>query len=410
MFKFLKEKIKGAVDSFSKKAPEEEITQEEPEEKQPESPKLEKKAPSKKEESTKPIKQQKKESAPKKKEPKEEPAAKKKDEPKPATKKQPEKEETSDTQPEKTPKQEEPQATQEPSKPEKKGFFTRLSEKITTIELSEEQFDELFWDLEITLLENNVAIEVIEKIKEDLKEELTTGRTGRGGLQERILRRLEETLREVLDQEPLDLLASTQEHQPLIIAAVGVNGSGKTTSLAKIGRYFQNNNKTILFAACDTFRAAAIQQLEEHAKNLEAPIIKQEYGADAAAVAYDAVQAAKARNIDVVLIDTAGRLHSNTNLMDELAKVMRVAKPHHVLFVGEAVTGNDCVEQARKFSEKTPVDGLVLTKADVDEQGGAAISISYVTKKPILFLGVGQDYEDLELFNKEKILEQVLPE
>ena len=382
MFKFLKEKIKGAVESITKKAPKEEITQEEAPSKQP--PKEEQKTPEK------PAKQ-----APKPKQSTPQATPKPKETPTPAQKPAQAAEEKKTTEPKVAPE-------------EKKSFFTRLSEKITTIELSEEQFDELFWDLEIGLLENNVAVQVIEKIKEDLKEELTTGRTARGGLQERILRRLEETLQEILSTPTIDLLQSAKEHQPLIIAAVGINGSGKTTSLAKLGRYFQDNNKSVLFAACDTFRAAAIQQLEEHAKNLNAPIIKQDYGADAAAVAYDAVQAATARNIDVVLIDTAGRLHSNKNLMDELAKVMRVAKPHHTLFVGEAVTGNDCVEQALQFQEQTNIDAIILTKADVDEQGGAAISISYVPKKPILFLGVGQGYDDLEVFDKQKIIAQVL--
>jgi fused signal recognition particle receptor len=384
MFKFLKDKIKGAVESFSKKAPEEDVHEETLEKEKKPTPKQ-------------PPKQQKKESTT----PKPTPQPQKK---KPTPTKQPQTPAQKPQKPAEEDNSEKVTAEQE----QKKGFFTRLSEKITTIELSEEQFDDLFWDLEIGLLENNVAVEVIEKIKADLKEELTTGRTGRGGLQERILRRLEETLQEILSTPTIDLLASAEEHQPLIIAAVGVNGSGKTTSLAKLGRYFQDNNKSVLFAACDTFRAAAIQQLQEHAKNLNAPIIKQDYGADAAAVAYDAVQAAKARNLDVVLIDTAGRLHSNKNLMDELAKVMRVAKPHHTLFVGEATTGNDCVEQAKQFQEQTNIDGIILTKADVDEQGGAAISISYVTQQPILFLGIGQGYDDLEAFDKQQIIKQVL--
>lgn len=292
---------------------------------------------------------------------------------------------------------------------EKKGFFTKLSEKITTIQLSEEKFEELFWDLEIVLLENNVAVSVIEKIKEDLKEELTTGRTARGDVQERILRRLEESIREVLTQEPIDLLTESKEHKPYVVAAIGVNGSGKTTSLAKLAYYFKKQGKTVVLGACDTFRAAAIQQLEEHAKKIGVPLIKQEYGADPAAVAFDTIKHAKSKGIDVVLLDTAGRLHSNTNLMDELEKVIRVANPHRILFVGEAVTGNDCVEQAEKFGEKIRIDGIILTKADVDEKGGAAISISYVTKKPIVFMGTGQGYDDLSPFDAGTIVEKILP-
>lgn len=409
MFNYLKDKIKGAVESFSKKAPEEDVSEE------PEAPE-EEHAPEHTETEA-PSPEPTTEEAPTKQPEKQEETPAREDEP---VHEAPDKPAADEDEPDEEPEtpaaadkeaaeEPEPEPREEPAE-KKKGFFTRLSEKITTIDLSEEQFDDLFWDLEVGLLENNVALEVIERIKHDLKEELTTGRTARGNLQERILRRLEETLREVLEQDSIDLLASTQENHPLVIAAIGVNGSGKTTTLAKLGRYFQDNNKSVLYAACDTFRAAAIQQLEEHANNLNAPIIKQEYGSDAAAVAYDAIEAAKARDIDVVLIDTAGRLHSNTNLMDELEKVMRIAKPHHTIFVGESTTGNDCVEQARKFSEKIRVDAVILTKADVDENGGAAISVSYVTDKPILFLGVGQEYADLEAFDKETILEQVLAE
>ena len=293
---------------------------------------------------------------------------------------------------------------------EKKSFFAKIKEKVTTIQLSEEKFEELFWDIELALLESNVAVEVIERIKADLQDELTTGREARGGLKERVERRMRETLTDVLSQTPIDLLESAKQHSPLVICIVGVNGSGKTTSIGKLGAYFTQEGKSVVFAAADTFRAAAIQQLQEHAKNLDIPCIAQSYGADPAAVAYDAIQYATARNIDVVLIDTAGRLHSNTNLMDELAKVVRVAKPHHTLFVGEATTGNDCVEQARLFSEKTRVDGVILTKADVDDKGGAAVSVAYITKKPILFLGVGQDYGDFEHFMPETIVDSLLGE
>jgi fused signal recognition particle receptor len=190
---------------------------------------------------------------------------------------------------------------------------------------------------------------------------------------------------------------------------VGVNGCGKTATLAKVANLYKKNGKSVVLAACDTFRAAAIQQLEAHAKALEIPIIKQDYGADPAAVAYDAIDHATAKRIDVVLIDTAGRLHSNTNLMDELKKVIRVARPHHILFIGEAVTGNDCVHQAEQFSKQLPVDGVILTKADVDDKGGAAISVSHVTGLPILYLGMGQGYDDLVPFDVDEIIRRVLP-
>ena len=157
-------------------------------------------------------------------------------------------------------------------------------------------------------------------------------------------------------------------------------------------------------AASDTFRAAAIQQLEEHADRLSIKLIKHDYGADSAAVAFDAISHAKAHNIDVVLIDTAGRLQSNTNLMDELKKVVRITKPDLILFIGESITGNDCVEQAKTFNQEIGIDGIILSKSDIDEKGGAAISVSYVTKKPILYLGTGQGYDDLIRFDPKIII------
>jgi fused signal recognition particle receptor len=193
-------------------------------------------------------------------------------------------------------------------------------------------------------------------------------------------------------------------NEPFIIAFVGVNGSGKTTTIAKMSKYFQDHNLKTVLVAADTFRAAAIQQLEEHANKLGVKIIKQDYGSDPAAVAFDGIAYAKAKNIDVVLIDTAGRLHSNTNLMDEMKKIMRVAKPDVKIFIGESITGNDCVEQAQQFDSAVNIDGIVLSKVDVDEKGGAAISVSYVTGKPILFFGNGQTYESLQPFDKDAVL------
>ena len=164
---------------------------------------------------------------------------------------------------------------------------------------------------------------------------------------------------------------------------------------------------SVVMAAADTFRAAAIQQIEEHAKKLDVKLIKHDYGSDPAAVAFDAVKYAEAKNIDVVLIDTAGRQHSNSNLMDELKKVIRVSNPDLKIFVGDSLTGNDCVEQSTKFNEAIGIDANILTKVDVDEKGGAALSVSYVTGKPVIYIGKGQDYEDLEKFDYEKILENL---
>jgi fused signal recognition particle receptor len=288
---------------------------------------------------------------------------------------------------------------------EKKGFFAKLKEKIVTKKISDNQFDELFWDLEVVLLENNVAVEVIEKIKLDLKHNIVDKPVPRNKVSDTILNSLKKSVNDLFDVPKVDIFERMEKKKPIVICFLGVNGSGKTTTIAKIAFLLQKYGFSCVIAAADTFRAAAIDQLEMHAKALGVKLIKHDYGADPAAVAFDAVKYASAKGVDAVLIDTAGRLHSNTNLMDEMKKIVRVANPDLKIFVGESITGNDCVEQAKQFNELVGIDGIVLAKADVDEKGGAAISIGYVTKKPILYLGVGQRYEDLEEFDSGKILE-----
>ncbi|MBI2582416.1 signal recognition particle-docking protein FtsY [Candidatus Woesearchaeota archaeon] len=290
---------------------------------------------------------------------------------------------------------------------ERQSFFGKVKTSLTTKKISAEKFEELFWDLELAFLENNVSVEVIEKIKEDLKKELVDKPLPRD-VPRKIEETLKQTLTEILSFDKVDLLElAEKKDKPLVIAFFGINGTGKTTSIAKLAHYFQKHKLSVVLAACDTFRAAAIQQLEEHADKLGVKIIKHDYGADAAAVAFDAIKYAEKNRIKVVLLDTAGRLHSNTNLMQELEKILRVAKPDLKIFVGESITGNDCIEQAKQFNDLIEMDGAILTKADVDEKGGAALSISYTIKKPILFLGMGQRYEDLEEFDAEVILKRL---
>lgn len=294
------------------------------------------------------------------------------------------------------------QEEEEPKK--KKGFFGFLTEKVIKLRLSSEKFEKIFWELEVVLLENNVAVEVIEKIKDDLKAELTKESVSRKKVEQLIARTLKRSISELFEVEEFDLIKIAKSKKPFVIALIGVNGSGKTTTLAKLINLFQKNKMSVVVAASDTFRAAAIQQLEEHTQNLGVRLVKSGYKSDPAAVAFDAIDHAKAKSIDVVLIDTAGRLHSNTNLMDELKKVIRVSKPDLKIFVGESITGNDCVEQAKVFDELVGIDAIILSKADVDEKGGAAISVSYVTKKPILYLGIGQGYDDLKKFDSEAVI------
>ena len=286
----------------------------------------------------------------------------------------------------------------------KKGFFGKVTESFTKKTLSEDKFDELFWDLELALLENNVAVSVVDKIRNDLKEELTTSKISRFGVDKIIQDSLEKSISELFDVEKVDLNKKINEKKPFIISFVGINGTGKTTSLAKVAHYLKKQNFSVIVAASDTFRAAAIEQLEHHCENVGVKVIKHDMGSDAAAVAFDAIAHAKAKNKDVVLIDTAGRSNANANLMEELSKINRVANPDLTLFVGDSLTGNDAVEQAQEFDAAVGVDGIILTKTDADEKGGAAISISYVTKKPILFVGLGQGYDDLKPFTPELVL------
>jgi fused signal recognition particle receptor len=285
----------------------------------------------------------------------------------------------------------------------KKGLFQRITERITTQSLSPQKFDELFWDLEVVLLENNVALTVIERIRDDMRKELVDSKVPIGKTEAVIIKSLKRSVESLFDVPQIDLLKKVAVKQPFVMLFVGVNGVGKTTTIAKVARLLKDNGYGSVMAAADTFRAAAIQQLEEHADRLGTKLIKHDYGSDPAAVAYDAIQYAKAKRIAAVLVDTAGRQHSNTNLMQEIQKVVRVSQPDLKIFVGESITGNDCVEQAQEFNESIGIDAIILSKADVDEKGGAAISISYVTKKPIIFIGTGQGYDSLEPFDHELV-------
>lgn len=291
----------------------------------------------------------------------------------------------------------------------KKGFFAAIREKIVTTKIDEAQFEKLFWEMEMALMENNVAMEVIEKIKKDLKGQLVEKPIKRTKVGETIQEALKGSIEGLFEASSLDLLHEIKNkgEKPYVIAFFGINGSGKTTSIAKIAKLMKDRNISCVLAASDTFRAASIEQLQLHADKIGIKIIKHDYGADPAAVAFDAIKHAKAKNIDVVLIDTAGRMHSNTNLVQEMQKIVRVTKPDLKIFVGESITGNDCVEQAKTFNEAVGIDGIILAKADIDEKGGAAVSVSYVTKKPILFFGTGQNYGDLQRFDPNTVIKNL---
>lgn len=291
---------------------------------------------------------------------------------------------------------------------QEKGFFAKLTEKLTTKKIDDKQFEDLFYDLELALLENNVALEVIDKIKEDLKIDLVNVPL-KGKIEDLIKNSLKDSLEEILKETNFDLIneIKNKKERPYSIVFVGINGSGKTTTIAKLAYLLTKNNLKCVLVAADTFRAASIQQLEEHSKNLNVKLIKHDYGADPAAVSFDGVKYARSHNLDVVLIDTAGRQHSNKNLMEEMKKIIKVVKPDLKVFVGESIAGNDVIEQIKEFNNSINIDSIILAKADVDEKGGAAISVSYVSQKPVLYLGNGQKYSDLEKFNKDKIISDI---
>ncbi len=297
-----------------------------------------------------------------------------------------------------------------------KRTLSKLVESVASRGFGERELEELEMDVVFSLSECDVALQVAEKIASELRERLSGERVGLLEDKKRVVReKLREILREMLDPGyELDLAKLAEEKkrrgEPLVILFLGPNGHGKTTTIAKIAKMFLDRGFSVVLAAADTYRAGAIEQLEIHARKLGVRVVKHGYGADPAAVAYDAVQHAKSKGINVVLIDTAGRMQTDRDLMEEMKKIARVVQPDLKIFVGDALTGNDALDQALKFHEAVGIDGSVLTKADADAKGGAALSIVYATGRPLLFLGTGQDYGDLREFDPEWLLERILGE
>ena len=293
-----------------------------------------------------------------------------------------------------------------------RNAFSNVAKSFSEKELAEKDINNILQELEISLLESDVATEVIDSLKSDLKKRLIGTKVDKHEIESVVKKSLIDSISGLFDAtqkinviEKIDAKKRLQE--PYIILFVGINGTGKTTTLAKFAHMLQQAKLSVVVAAADTYRAGAIEQLKEHTNRLNLKIIAQNYGADPAAVAKDAVLHAKSQKIDCVLIDTAGRMQTSKNLMDQIAKITKVVNPDLKIFVGDSLAGNDTINQAREFYQHTKFDAAILTKNDADARGGAALSIVKVTNTPILFVGVGQDYKDLKPFDKELFIETV---
>ena len=278
--------------------------------------------------------------------------------------------------------------------------------------IHEEDLEDPLWDLEVALLESDVELSVAESILEGIRERLANTRRAQIKSTGMIVEdALGEALLDVISIGQFDFDGRVADSEkPLVITFTGVNGVGKTTSIAKLARYFEQRGFSTVLANGDTYRAGANEQIEAHADRLGKKLISHDSGGDPAAVLYDGLEYARAQDIDIVLGDTAGRLHTSNDLMAQLEKIDRVVDPDMTLFVDEAVAGQDAVRRAEEFDDAASIDGTILTKADADSQGGAAISIAHVTGKPILFLGTGQEYGDLERFDPEQLVDRLLSE
>lgn len=295
-----------------------------------------------------------------------------------------------------------------------KSGLNGLINKITTTELKAENLHPVLSDFKMNLIENDVAVPVAERICDEMERRLDGVQVKRLEDRRKIVKNsLREVLLEtMLTNDKIAFLKIIEEKrkkgEPFVIVFVGINGTGKTTTIAKVARFLMKKGYSVVLACSDTYRAGSIEQLEEHAKRLGVRMIKHKYGADPAAVAYDTVNHAKAHGINVVLIDTAGRMQTNRNLMNELEKIKRIVNPDMTILTVDSLTGNDAVMQAEEFHKSVGIDATILTKVDADVKGGSALSVTHITKKPILFIGTGQKYEDLEEFNPEKFVQMIL--
>ena len=292
--------------------------------------------------------------------------------------------------------------------------FSNLYDRIAKTELTGKDLDNVLDEFQLSLIENDVAVSAADFISNELREKLKDVQFARfTDPRTRVKVILQEVLLSLLQRGgQLDIFALIDKKksvgEPAVLVFIGINGTGKTTSIAKLAHVLQKKGRTVMIAASDTYRSGSIEQLEEHARRIGVRVIRHQYGADPAAVAFDAVNYAKAHRINAVLIDTAGRMQNNKNLLEEMRKIVRVTNPDLTILVVDALTGNDAVEQGKVFSEAVKIDGIILAKLDADVKGGSAISLSYIMGKPVAMVGTGQKYDDLEPFQAEAIVKNLI--
>ena len=277
--------------------------------------------------------------------------------------------------------------------------------------INENDVSALIEDLNLELLEADVAIQVADDVCADIKTRLVGKEiTAREDIKKVTTQAVRESLLNALKQEHVDLasLVKAKQDKPFVILFLGPNGHGKSTTVGKVAYWLQKQNISVVISASDTFRAAAIEQIEKIAQNTNTTVVKQKYGSDPAAVAFDAIKHAKAKGIQAVLIDTAGRSELNVNLMEQMKKITRVTNPDFKIYIGEALAGNAAQEEAKKFNEAIGINGIIVTKTDCDVKGGSLLSMSKITSKPVLFIGLGQEPGDLKPFDPEWFVKNVL--
>lgn len=295
-----------------------------------------------------------------------------------------------------------------------KAQFSNFYDRVAKTELKGKDLDTVLDQFQLSLIENDVAVSAADFVSNQLREKLKDVQFARfTDPRARVKVILQDVLLSLLQRSgQLDIFALIDKKkstgEPAVLVFIGINGTGKTTSIAKLAHVLQKRGRSVILAASDTYRSGSIEQLEEHARRIGVRVIKHQYGADPAAVAFDAVNYAKAHRINAVLIDTAGRMQNNKNLLEEMRKIVRVTSPDLTILVVDALTGNDAVEQGKVFSEAVKIDGIILAKLDADVKGGSAISLSYIMGKPVAMVGTGQKYDDLEPFQAEAIVKNLI--